>query len=135
AGHFGSWRGLHVSSIGLGTYHGPEDGATDEAYEQAVVQAMEAGLNVVDAAINYRHQRSERSIGSALRSLIGAGAVRRDEVLVATKAGFIPFDGEAPEDVAGYVADTYVRPGIVAARDIVGGCHCVTPRYLANQLD
>ena len=31
--------------------------------------------------------------------------------------------------------DTYVRPGICAARDIVADCHCLTPRFLADQLD
>ncbi len=134
-GHFRSWRGLHVSSIGLGTYLGDEDAATDRSYQNAIVRAVAAGLNVVDAAINYRHQRSERSVGAALRSLIEAGAAGRDEVVITTKGGFIPFDAAPPASLSDYVTDTYVRPGILAARDIVGGCHCLTPRYLADQLE
>jgi aryl-alcohol dehydrogenase-like predicted oxidoreductase len=127
--------GLHLSSLGIGTYLGDDDEATDRAYRGAVERALECGINVVDAAINYRHQRSERSVGAALSALVDAGALARDEVVVATKGGFIPFDGSAPADVGAYIAETYVRPGIVAARDIVGGCHCLTPRYLADQID
>lgn len=134
-GHFRAWEGLHVSSVGLGTYLGDEDAATDAAYREAVTRAIERGLNVVDAAINYRHQRSERAVGAALRALIAAGVARRDEVLLSTKGGFIPADGRAADDWASYVADTYVRPGLCAARDIVADSHCLTPRFLADQLD
>jgi aryl-alcohol dehydrogenase-like predicted oxidoreductase len=134
-GHFRSWAGLTVSSLGLGTYLGDENAETDRAYHAAVVRAVECGLNVIDSAINYRHQRSERSVGAALRALIAAGAIARDEVVLATKGGFIPFDGRAPADPSAYILQTYVRPGIVAARDMVAGCHCLAPRYLADQLD
>ncbi len=134
-GHFRSWGGLSVSSVGLGTYLGDEDAATDRAYRDAVVCAVESGLNVIDSAVNYRHQRSEKSVGAALRSLIAAGIVDRAEVLLTTKGGFIPSDDARPADWSSYVDETYVRPGICAARDIVADCHCLTPRFLADQLD
>ena len=135
AAHFRSWAGLQISSIGIGTYLGNDDTETDQAYRESVGHALERGLNVVDSAVNYRHQRSERSIGQALRSAIVAGTVARAEVILSTKGGFIPFDGAVPADANAYLLDTYVRPGIVQARDVVGGCHCITPRYLADQLE
>src|SRR5262245_38236598 len=95
-GHFRSWQGLTLSSVGLGTYLGDDDAETDRAYQAAAVRALELGMNVLDSAINYRHQRSERSVGAALRTLIEAGVIARDEVLLATKGGFIPFDGVQP---------------------------------------
>jgi aryl-alcohol dehydrogenase-like predicted oxidoreductase len=121
--------------VGLGTYLGDEDAATDGAYRDAVVRAVESGLNVIDSAVNYRHQRSEKSVGVALRSLIAAGTVDRGEVLLTTKGGFIPSDDARPADWSSYLEETYVRPGICAARDIVADCHCLTPRFLADQLD
>lgn len=133
--HFRVWQGLAASSIGIGTYLGGEDAATDQSYRETVTRALELGLNVVDTAVNYRHQRSERSVGAALRSLVGAGAVSREEVVLATKGGFIPFDETAPANPSAYLADTYLRPGIVEAADVVAGCHCMTPRYLADQLE
>ena len=69
-GHFREIRGgLVLSSIGIGTYLGEPDEATDGAYTDTVVAAVEGGINVVDSAINYRFQRSERAVGEALREL------------------------------------------------------------------
>ena len=51
------------------------------------------GANVIDTAANYRFQRSERSVGEALRRLSAAGFAR-DELVVCTKGGYLPFDGE-----------------------------------------
>ncbi len=132
--HFKSWKGLRLSSIGIGTYLGADDEATDRAYEAAVRRALELGLNVIDTAVNYRHQRSERSVGAALRAMVAAGSLTRDEVVVATKGGFIPFDGGVPANPSAYYTETYIRPGVLTPADVVGGCHCITPRYLADQL-
>lgn len=134
-GHFKTWQGLRLSSVGIGTYLGAEDDATDRAYEAAVTRALQLGINVVDTAVNYRHQRSERSVGAALRTLVADGTIARADVLVATKGGFIPFDGAVPANPNAYFTDTYVRTGVLKSADLVGGCHCITPRYLADQLD
>src|SRR5689334_8536587 len=61
--HFREEQGLLLSTIGIGTYLGEADAKTDEAYRAAVTHAVELGVNVIDTAINYRFQRSERSIG------------------------------------------------------------------------
>jgi hypothetical protein len=62
-GHFREWRGLSLASVGIGTYLGPDDDATDALYEAAVELAIASGINVVDSAVNYRGQRSERAVG------------------------------------------------------------------------
>ena len=110
-GHFHEAQGLMMSSIGLGTYLGEPDAATDEAYRASVVRAVELGVNVIDTAINYRFQRSERSIGQALRDLASSGKARRDELIIATKAGYLTFDGAVPEDP---------RPSRVSPRAVRG---------------
>ena len=133
--HFRALGGCWLSSVGIGTYLGAEDSATDELYRNALTRALELGLNVVDTAVNYRHQRSERLIGQALSALIGKGALRREEVVVATKGGFIPFDGSMPTNPAAYFTETYLRSGIIRPDDVVASCHCMTPAYLADQLE
>jgi aryl-alcohol dehydrogenase-like predicted oxidoreductase len=125
---------LRLSTLGIGTYLGREDAATDASYEKAIVRALERGINVIDTAVNYRHQRSERAIGAALARVLGQGRVRRDEFVVATKGGFLPFDGQIPSDPNRYFSTTYVQPGIVRPGDVVGS-HCMTPRYLADQIE
>ena len=70
AGHFRSSAELWLSSIGLGTYLGDADERTDALYAAAITRAVEMGCNVLDTAINYRHQRSERVIGRVLATHI-----------------------------------------------------------------
>ncbi|MGA2509609.1 MAG: aldo/keto reductase [Candidatus Acidiferrales bacterium] len=135
AGHFREIPGgLVLSSIGIGTYLGDPDEPTDRAYASAVVAAVEGGINVVDSAINYRLQRSERSIGAALKALAGKGFLR-DEIVLCTKAGFLTPDGEMPDDANEYFSREFLEPGIFRPEDIAAGCHCMTPRYLADQLE
>jgi len=126
---------LWLSSIGLGTYLGEPDDAADVAYTDAIVTAVRSGINVLDTAINYRHQRSERNIGAALRQLIDSGEVRRNEILVCTKAGYLSFDGNLPADPRAYFTREYVDRGILDPRQIAGGMHCIAPAYLEDQID
>jgi len=134
-GHFREQHGLVLSSIGIGTYLGNADEATDLAYTRAIVRAVQLGVNVIDSAANYRFQRSERSIGEALKTLANKHGVAREELVICTKGGYLPFDGAPPRNVREYVNETFVKPGIASFDDIVGGSHCMTPSYLQNQLD
>ena len=132
--HFREAQHTHLSSIGIGTYLGDANSQTDERYTDAIVRAVELGANVIDTAANYRFQRSERSIGKALSALTEKGFTR-NEIVVCTKGGYLPFDGAPPRDVRGYVEETFVKPGIARFEDFVAGSHCMTPAYLQDQLD
>jgi aryl-alcohol dehydrogenase-like predicted oxidoreductase len=135
-GHFRSEQRLWLSSIGVGTYLGDADEETDRSYAESVARAVELGVNVIDTAANYRFQRSERSIGEALKSLTGRGFAR-EELVVCTKGGYLPFDTHPPAgqaSVRAYVEETFFKTGVAAPSDIVAGSHCMTPRYLAHQL-
>lgn len=134
-GQFHEQHGLVLSSIGIGTYLGNPDEATDEAYTRSVVRAVQLGVNVIDSASNYRFQRSERSIGKALEILTNEHDTARDELVICTKGGYLPFDGAPPRNVREYVNETFVKPGIASFEDIVAGSHCMTPSYLQSQLD
>ena len=136
AGHFREQfaTGLILSSLGIGTYLGEPDAATDGAYTAAIVAAVENGANVIDTAINYRFQRSERSIGAALKQLFAQG-FERDELVICTKAGFLTPDGEMPSDPNEYFSREYLEKGIFCAEEIAAGCHCMAPRYLEDQLN
>jgi aryl-alcohol dehydrogenase-like predicted oxidoreductase len=133
-GHFREQQGLLMSSIGIGTYLGEPDAATDRSYTEAVATAVKGGINVVDSAINYRLQRSERSIGAALKDLLAAGFAR-DEVIFCTKAGFLTPDAEMPRDPGEYFAHEFVERGIFRMEDVAAGCHCMAPPYLEDQLE
>lgn len=125
---------LWLSSIGSGTYLGEPDDSADREYTGAISAALQAGINVLDTAINYRHQRSERNIGAALAHLIGSGALSRNEVLVCTKAGYLSFDGHLPADPRAYFQREYIGPGILDPAQIAG-MHCMTPAFLEDQIE
>ncbi|PYS58847.1 MAG: aldo/keto reductase [Acidobacteria bacterium] len=131
--HFRQAQNLWLSSIGIGTYLGEANEECDRRYMEAIVRAVELGVNLIDTAANYRFKRSERSVGAALKELFARGFAR-DEIIVCTKGGYLPFDGAPPRDVWQYIEETFVRPGIASFADIAGGAHCMTPRYLQNQL-
>jgi aryl-alcohol dehydrogenase-like predicted oxidoreductase len=134
AAHFRTLDGLVVSSIGLGTYLGGETDDADRGYGEAIVDAANLGCNLYDTAINYRGQRSERVLGQALLALERDLGVPREQLVVCTKGGYIPFDGGVPMDPTRYVRDTFVRPGILRPEDVVAGGHAMTPRFLEDQL-
>lgn len=130
-------NGLTVSSVALGTYLGESDDTTDVLYGEACVAALTSGVNVIDTAINYRSQRSERAVGRALRTLLNAGKVRRDEIVLCTKAGYIPLDGAPPatrEAYAEYLRTEYFDRGVLKQEDLVGGGHALAPAFLEDQM-
>ena len=131
--HFRETQKRNVSSLGIGTYLGQPDDKTDAGYAASVAAAVENGFNVIDTAINYRFQRSERSIGSALKQLAQKG-FSRDEFILCTKGGYLSPDGSMPSDANEYFYREYMQTGIFKPNEIVQGSHCMTPRFLENQL-
>jgi aryl-alcohol dehydrogenase-like predicted oxidoreductase len=134
-GNFRSVLGLAISSVGVGTYLGETDEETDQAYEESIRAALRGGINLIDTAVNYRFQRSERTIGKVIGAMVTAGELKREEIVVATKGGYVTFDGGVPADPRGWFEEHFLRTGIVSAGDMVEGSHCMTPKYLATMLE
>lgn len=132
-GHFRMAQDLVMSSLGIGTYLGQPNDTTDSSYTAAIVSAVQVGINVIDSAINYRLQHSERNVGAALKVSANKG-FSRDEIVVCTKGGYLTPDNDMPADPNRYFFEEYIQKGVFTAKDIAGGCHCMTPRYLENQL-
>ena len=131
-----SFRDAHrmvLSSLGIGTYLGQPNEKTDENYTASVFAAVENGINVIDSAINYRFQRSERAISAALKQLYAKGFLR-DEIVVCTKGGYLTPDGAMPSDPNEYFFREYIQRGIFSAKDLAAGSHCMTPKFLKDQL-
>ncbi len=133
-GHFRLAMDLVFSSIGIGTYLGEPTDETDARYTQCVIDAVSLGCNVIDTAINYRYQRSERAIGTALGKLIAQG-FPRDEVILCTKGGFIPFDSTYPTDPYEWIEDNLLVKGVITPDEIHSSGHCMAPMYLYHQLN
>jgi len=137
AGHFRSFDGLHLSSIGMGTYLGQPTQEDDLAVENAVYRSVKSGaVNVIDTAINYRAMKSEKSIGRALLRLAKDGVISRDQVFISTKIGYITNDGDFPTvDVMEYMHRMYIQTEVIKADDISSGYNVMNPDYLAKCID
>jgi aryl-alcohol dehydrogenase-like predicted oxidoreductase len=137
AAHFRSFDGLHLSSIGMGTYLGQPTQEDDLAVENAVYQSVKSGaVNVIDTAINYRAMKSEKSIGRTLLRLVKDGVISRDQVFVSTKNGYITNDGDYPNvDVMEYMHKMYIQTEVMTADDISSGYNVMNPNYLAKCID
>lgn len=121
-------QGLHISSIGIGTYRGKRVPATDASYLSALLTAFRGGINLVDTAIIYRDQQSERIVGRAVREFIQQGHGQRDELVICTKGGYV-----MTEDGSG-ISDA-VNPSTLQPGDVVDGIHSVAPAFLADQVN
>jgi len=127
-----------ASSIGAGTYLGECDDSDDARYVRSIRHAVRSGINVIDSAINYRCQRSERAIGAALREAMAAAEIERDEIFVCTKGGYLPLDGSPPASRAeykAYVQREFLDTGVIPPGELVADGHCIAPEYLDHQID
>ena len=86
--------GLRVSRMGLGTLTWGRDTDEHEARDQ-LVAFVDAGGNLLDTAAGYGDGAAEELIGS----LVG-DVVRRDDVVIATKAGIGRSRGERRTDTS-----------------------------------
>ncbi|MEZ4380637.1 MAG: aldo/keto reductase [Nannocystaceae bacterium] len=117
---------LEVAPIGFGGYRIHTD---SPVHRQALEEALRAGVNLVDTSANYTGGGSERLIGEVLATLVTQGVVRREEVVVVSKAGYIqgaPLEamtkGELPRP-----------PEVVEYQPTCW--HCLHPDFLAAQIE
>jgi aryl-alcohol dehydrogenase-like predicted oxidoreductase len=135
AGHFSDLPDAHLklSSLGVGTFPGAASDDVDAAYADVVHAAVLGGVNVFDTAAHYRYGRSMRALGAGLRRAFAAG-VRRDQVFVVGKGGFLAFDDAPPADLAQWFDARIASRGLGTQGDLAGQ-HLLTPQYIVHQLD
>lgn len=86
---------LKLSTLAYGTYMGNPDDLTDYKMYDAIKQCViSGGINHIDTAPNYRYMKSERTIGKILTTLESKYNISRDQLFIATKAGYVPEDAE-----------------------------------------
>jgi len=137
-GHFRRPDALSISSIALGMRSGEAGGVDDLLYRSAVPQCLEGGVNLFATALSERLQQSERNLGAALARAFRDGDVKRDEVVVVTKGGYLTVDPEAVRtrgEARRYLVETYVDTGLVDPSNVSHGVHCLEPAFLRDQIE
>jgi len=138
-GHFRETaQGLQLTSLGMGTYLGALDENTSRQMTEAAVKSVSTGaINVLDTAINYRYQLSERAFSKAIQQLLANG-FQRDELFICSKNGFLSPDADLQskgEDFRTWFQEHFIHSGKITPDDIAGGMHCMAPAYLEDQLN
>jgi len=129
--------GSNVSSIGIGTYLGECTDDDDAAYTSAIAAAVASGINLIDTAINYRCQRSERAVGAAIQRALAEGTPR-EALLVCTKGGFLPLADRPPEsrdEYREYLRREFFVTEILTPDDVVAGGHSIAPGFLRYSIE
>ena len=125
---FAELGALRVAAIGFGGYRVDDE---TPLHAQALERALRGGCNLIDTSTHYGDGGSERMIGQTLKRLVEAEDLRRDEVVVVTKAGYV--QGRNLE-----LAQRREKEGR-PFREMVkyqSACwHCIHPDFLADQLE
>jgi aryl-alcohol dehydrogenase-like predicted oxidoreductase len=127
--------GLVCSAVGFGSYRVDLRVAEHNA---ALSKALRMGVNLIDTSANYADGNSERLIGSVLGRMIEVGEVRREEIIVVSKGGYI--QGENYERISKRVKDlagASPEPGTELAEIVKYGqglWHSMHPDFLSDQI-
>src|SRR5581483_10142419 len=126
--------GLTVSAAGFGSYRVHR---SVQEHRAALAKAVRMGINIVDTSSNYSSGNSERLIGEVLSGLVVQGQVKREEMIVVSKGGYI--QGERFEEMqrranaahADYSAGSELSELV---RHSQGLWHSIHPDFLRDQI-
>ncbi|MGH7206978.1 MAG: aldo/keto reductase, partial [Nitrospiraceae bacterium] len=124
---FGS-TGLTTSRLGFGGYRIDTE---DDEHREALTKALRSGCNLIDTSTNYTDGESERLIGMVLAELNKRGELKREEVIVVSKIGYVQGQNLKRAEAREQAGKPY--PEIVKYGE--GIWHCLHPEFLADQLD
>ena len=63
-------------------------------YNAIKTSVLSGGINHIDTAPNYRYMKSEKTVGKALTALERKYDIKRDQLIIASKGGYIPENGK-----------------------------------------
>jgi uncharacterized protein YyaL (SSP411 family)/aryl-alcohol dehydrogenase-like predicted oxidoreductase len=118
---------LTTSRLGFGTYRVETN---DRDHRDALTKALRQGCNLIDTSTNYMDGDSERLVGAVLHELIAAGDLRREEVIVVSKIGYVQGQNLKLAEAREKAGRPY--PDMVKYGE--GVWHCIHPEFLADQL-
>src|SRR5271168_2087575 len=78
--------GLFVSPVGFGGYRIEEE---EPQHAAALKLALRSGCNLIDTSSNYGGGSSERLVGKIVRELVESREMRREEIVLVTKVGYV----------------------------------------------
>ncbi len=118
----------NVAKIGFGCYR--IDNRIEEHFS-ALHKAIHSGIRIIDTSANYCDGRSEILIGNVLNDLITSGKLKREDVTLITKGGYI--QGTNYQFAMKKLKNGTPFPEVVEFEE--GLWHCIHPEFLEDQIN
>jgi aryl-alcohol dehydrogenase-like predicted oxidoreductase len=118
---------LAVSRAGFGCYR-VSAGVNEHAW--ALEHALASGITLVDTSANYADGGSEELVGRVIAHLVDSGKLRREAVVVVSKAGYLQGQNHALSQERKRRGNPF--PELVLYGE--GLEHCIHPEFLQDQL-
>jgi aryl-alcohol dehydrogenase-like predicted oxidoreductase len=119
--------GLTACRLGFGGYR-----VNDESpvHRTALERALAGGVNLIDTSTNYTDGASERLVGRVLDEAVRQGRLRREEIIVVSKIGYV----QGANLTLAREREAAGRPFPEMVQYQAGCWHCVHPEFLQDQL-
>lgn len=118
---------LTVSQLGFGAYRCHVE---VPAHKEALKVALQQGCNLIDTSANYTDGNAEALIGEVLNREIVWGELKREHLIVVSKAGYI--QGENME--IALEREKSGRPFPETVKYQEGLWHCIHPDFIEDQI-
>lgn len=119
---------MGIPRIGFGGYR--IDDRVEEHYN-ALKKAVTSEITLIDTSANYGDGRSEILVGNVMADLISEGKIKREDVTIVTKGGYIQgqnykFAHKKKEQGTPFQDVVELEEGL---------WHCISPDYLEDQIN
>ncbi len=118
---------MSFSKIGFGCYRIV---GRDDVHYKALVKALTEGVELIDTSANYSDGESELLAGKVVNDLISDGKLKRENITVVTKGGYI--QGQNYRLAVKLKQEGKPFPDTVEYAE--GLWHCIHPDFLKDQL-
>ena len=118
---------LMVSQAGFGGYRIAEG---NPVHAQALTKALLNGINVIDTSANYADGASEELIGRVLAELIADRRIKREQVFIVSKVGYLQGQNFALSQERQRAGQPF-KELVPYAEEME---HCIHPEFIEDQL-
>jgi aryl-alcohol dehydrogenase-like predicted oxidoreductase len=118
---------LTVSRIGFGCYRVHQ---FEPDHREALKEALLNGVNLIDTSTNYTDGSAERLVGDVVNDLLSSGSLKREEIVIVTKAGYVQGTNLREAKERASIGRSY--PEMV---EFQADCwHNISPEFLTDQI-
>ena len=113
----------------------PNDQTDFDLYNAIKTSVLSGGVNHIDTAPNYRYMKSEKTVGKILTVLESKYDIKRDQLFVTSKGGYVPENAEELISRREMIDKMIKEVGVPEESFVEESGHCLDPKFLEYQLD